>query len=53
MKIYCFHEALPSVINLYVTLKDLQVFDLLHGVFFNPPKKLKYGKPSLGESTAT
>ena len=29
--------------------------DDIQGVFFNwyPPKKLKYGKPRLGESTAT
>ena len=35
-------------------LISLQPLDI-QGVFFNwyPPKKLKYGKPRLGESTAT
>ena len=31
------------------------VLPIIQGVFFNwyPPKKLKYGKPRLGESTLT
>ena len=35
-------------------MEEMELSDDIQGVFFNwyPPKKLKYGKPRLGVSTA-
>ena len=54
-KLFCGSNIFPEIIS----LKAISHYDIqpciIQGVFFHwyPPKKLKYGKPGLGESTAT
>ena len=45
-------EVAPNTLPKKITIKAQMI---IQGVFFNwyPPKKLKYGKPRLGESTLT
>ena len=54
-KFHCFW-ALYIHHNIQYVYSDCIVYTLYTGCFFlrwYPPKKLKYGKPRLGESTAT